>query len=212
MKYLVIIGCIFYWLATGHVAQAQSPRDTLANHYLEIAKGKVEEKKYAEAQEIFKKIFSLKATVPDELAYFYGVTLLNLKKYSQSRTALNKYLDLQGKDGPLSHKAEEALIRVDCEETGYRDAYMVCDVCYGDSIQEITCRICKGKGIEMCPTCKGSGVSTSTNSFGTSYHTCNRCAGEKIIRCTTCKGERKEKIVCYNCHGKGHLRIRRKCY
>ncbi len=213
MKNIVsgFILCFYLLIGFNQASYGQSPKDTLVNHYLEIAKGKVEEKKFSEANELFKKIFALKAPVPDELAYFYGYTLLNLKKYSQGRNALNKYLDLLGNNGPLSHKAIEALENVDCQETGYKDLYIECDICYGDSTIEIACRQCKGKGIEICPLCKGSGVAVSNNNFGSSYHSCQRCAGEKIIRCTICKKTLKEKIICYNCNGKGRKKIRRKC-
>ncbi len=211
MKYLISVFIFCSLIFQRQVSYGQSPKDTLANHYLEIAKGKVEEKKFTEANELFKKIFALKTTVPDELAYFYGYTLLNLKKYSQSRSALNKYLELQGYNGPLSYKAREALEEADCWETGYKDAFVECDVCYGDSTLEINCRQCKGKGVEICPVCKGSGVATTTTNFGNSYHTCQRCAGEKLVKCTTCKGKLKENIICYNCNGRGRKKIRRKC-
>ncbi len=211
MKYFIVVIIFFSLLYTSQLSFAQTPKDTLTNYYLEVAKGKVEEKKFTEANDIFKKIFALKNPVPDELAYFYGYTLLNLKKYSQSRTALNKYLELQGQEGPLSHKAREALEEADCQETGYKDGSIECDVCFGDSTLEINCRQCKSKGIEVCPLCKGSGVTTSSNNFGNSYHTCQRCAGEKIVRCTLCKGNLKEKVICYNCNGKGRKKIRRKC-
>ena len=209
-RFILVFWCSF--LITGfNLSFGQTPNDTLTNHYLELAKQKVEEKKFSEANDIFKKIFALKSPVPDELAYFYGYTLLNLNKYSQSRVALNKYIVLQGDQGPLSHKATEALIKLDCIETGYYDVFMECDICYGDSTTEIACRHCKGKGIEICPLCKGSGVATASNNFGNTFHTCHRCNGEKIIKCTVCKGTLKEKIICYNCNGKGRKRIRRKC-
>ncbi len=211
MKYLILVFSLTYMMFTPWVSYGQSPKDTLANHYLEIAKNKVEEKKFTEANEFFKKIFALKTPVPDELAYFYGYTLLHLKKYSQSRAALTKYLELQGSNGPLSHKAREGLDEADCLETGYKDSFIACDLCYGDSTLDINCRQCKGKGTELCPVCKGSGVATVPTNFGSSYHTCQRCAGEKIIRCTVCKGKLKEKIICYNCNGRGRKKIRRKC-
>ena len=207
----VIILCFYFLVISNRVANGQNPKDTLANYYLEIAKGKVEEKKFTEANEIFKKIFSLKSTVPDELAYFYGFTLVNLKKYTQGKNALNKYLTLQGTNGPLSHKAIEAIEKADCLETGYKDQYIECDVCYGDSTVEIACRHCKGKGVEICPLCKGSGVAISSNTFGSNYRSCNRCLGEKIIKCEVCKKTLKEKIICNNCSGQGRKKIRRKC-
>ncbi|HVD99733.1 MAG TPA: hypothetical protein VNB90_16100 [Cytophagaceae bacterium] len=211
MKYLILVFALWSLALRSQESCAQTPQDTLINYYLKVAKKNVEEKKYNEANDVFKKIFALKTPVPDELAYYYGVTLLNLKKYSQSKHALNKYLELQGTQAPLSAKALEALEEVDCKETGYHDEYIECDLCYGDSTLDVNCRQCKGKGIEICPVCKGSGVATSSTSFGSSYHTCQRCAGEKIVKCTSCKGKLKEKIVCYNCNGKGRKKIRRKC-
>ncbi len=211
MKQLVLVFIFCYLIFSNHVSFGQTPKDTLVRYYLEIAKKKADEKKFSEANEVFKKIFALKTPVPDELAYYYGYTLLNLNKYTQSRSALNKYLTLQGENAPLSNLAHQAIEKADCQETGYHDVYIECDICFGDSTVEIVCRHCKGKGIEICPLCKGSGVATSSNSFGNSYHTCHRCAGEKIIKCTVCKGKQKEKIICYNCNGKGRKKIRRKC-
>jgi hypothetical protein len=200
--------CLFF---SNRSSFAQNPKDTLISYYMKIGKEKVAEKKFSEANDYFKKIFALKTTVPDEFAYFYGYTLLNLKKYTQGRNALYKYLDLQGDKGIYSQKAYEALEQADCQETGYKDVFVECDICYGDSTLEINCRHCKGKGIEICPLCKGSGVATTSTNFGSSYHTCHRCAGEKIVKCTVCKGHLKEKIICYNCNGKGRKKIRKKC-
>lgn len=211
MKYLILVVTFCMLMFHHQVSFGQSPKDTLARYYLRIAKEKIDENKLNEANDVFKKIFSLKTPVPDELAYHYGYTLLKLKKYSQCRTAFNKYLKLQGNEGPLSRQAMDGLIEADCQETGYRDAYIACDVCFGDSTLEINCRQCKGKGVEICPVCKGSGVATTSTNFGSNYHTCHRCNGEKIVKCTVCKGKLKETIICYSCNGKGRKKIRRKC-
>jgi len=190
---------------------AQLNGDTLMNYYFNLAKTKMDSKRFSEANDVFKKIFSLKTPAPDELAYYYGFNLLQLNKFAQSRTALNKYLELQGTNGPFSKAALEALEIADCKETGYRDIYMLCDICYGDSAISVSCRHCKEKGFELCPLCKGNGVSMSTGNFGTTFQTCPRCNGEKIVKCTVCKGTLKEKIICYSCNGKGRKKIRRKC-
>lgn len=211
MKHFVWAFSFCCLLLSNQVSFGQIPKDSLVNRYLGIAKRKIEEKQFSEANDVFKKIFALKSSVPDELAYFYGYNLLKLNKYTQSRAALRKYLDLQGDKGPLSQKALEALLELDCKETGYHDISVQCDVCYGDSTTEIACRNCKGRGTEICPLCKGYGVVTTPTSFGNNYHTCHRCAGEKIIKCTVCKGTLKEKIICYNCNGKGRKKIRKKC-
>jgi hypothetical protein len=211
MKYFVLVFS-FCCMLFSHTSFGQLvPKDSLAKNYLAIAKKKMAEKKYAEANDIFKKIFSFRSAMPDELAYYYGYNLLNLNKYTQSRAALNKYLVLQGDNGPLSQKAKEALLEIDCKETGYHDVTIECDVCYGDSTTEIACRNCKGRGTEICPLCKGNAVVMTPTNFGINYHTCHRCAGEKIVKCTVCKGTLKEKIICYNCNGRGRKKIRRKC-
>ena len=203
--------CFLLLLSLNLLSYGQNPKDSLLNQYLKTAKTKVEEKKFTEANEIFKKITALKIPVPDELAYFYGYTLLNLKKYAQGKSALTKYIELVGTNGPLSQKAIEAIETIDCQETGYKNISIECDICYGDSTLEIACRHCKGKGIEVCPLCKGTGVATTNTNFGTSYHSCQRCAGEKIIWCSVCKKTLKEKIICYNCNGKGRKKIKKKC-
>ncbi len=208
-KVVLVSSCLFFLLL--RYSFGQTAKDTLVNSYLEVAKTKIEAQKFTEANDIFKKIFALKAPMPDDLAYYYGFTLLNLKKYAQSRVALSKYLELQGEQGPLSLKAKEALLLADCKETGYYDDSIECDICFGDSTVDIACRNCKGRGIEVCALCKGTGVVTSGTNFATTYRTCQRCAGEKIIKCTVCKQTLKEKIICYSCNGKGRRKIKRKC-
>ncbi len=203
MKYCLLVVslfiCCFIFSNQSSFGQ-NNPKDTLTRYYLKIAKGKIDEKRFSEANDLFKKIFALKTTVPDELAYHYGYTLLNLKKFTQGKNAIYKYLDLQGDTGAYSQKAYAALEEADCLETGYKDIFMECDVCYGDSTLDITCRLCKG-----------TGVATTSSNFGNSYHTCHRCNGEKIVKCTVCKGHLKEKIICYNCNGRGRKKIRKKC-
>ncbi|HSZ24466.1 MAG TPA: hypothetical protein VK766_02045 [Cytophagaceae bacterium] len=211
MRYFVFVCTLFHLIFSNDVSYGQLPKDTLAKRYFASAKVKIEENKFSEANDFFKKIVTLQVPVPDELAYFYGYTLLHLGKYPQSKAALHKYLVLQGDTGKFSVKAKESLELLDCKETGYKDVYVVCDVCFGDSTIEIHCRSCKGRGIEICPVCKGNGVVTTSNNFGNNYHTCHRCAGEKIIRCTACDGKLKEKIICYNCNGSGRKKIRKKC-
>ena len=206
--YFMVIVVLFFCTPT---VAAQNPSDTLVFFFVTQGKKQLEDKKYKEALESFKRVFALKSAVPDEVAYYYGYALLHLSNFSQSKAALKKYIELQGRNGLLYDKTLEALEEADCKETGFKDAFILCDICFGDSTITIGCRTCKEKGYEVCPLCKGNGVVLSASSFGNTYRTCHRCAGEKIIKCTTCKSSLKETLMCYSCSGKGRKKIRKKC-
>jgi|JI10StandDraft_1071094.scaffolds.fasta_scaffold979547_2 hypothetical protein len=197
-----------FFLLTGFCALAQ--RDSIALSYLRAAKTLTLEKKNLEAHQKFKKLFSLKKVIPNEAAYWYAVNLLELKKNGQSKAAFKKYLKLTGDTGEYYSPARQYLSVLDCQETGYKEVIITCEICYGDTIL-VECSNCKGKGIEVCPVCRGNGVVSTQGPLGRTFHTCQRCNGEKVVTCSVCKGDRKVRDLCKSCGGTGKLKVKRKC-
>lgn len=189
---------------------AFSQRDSITMAQLQEARLLLNQEKYLEAQPIFKKILSAKKIIPNEVAYFYAINLYGLKKYGQSRSAFRKYTKITADTGQYKEETKKYLEKLDCQETGYKEVLITCEICYGDTIL-VDCHHCKGQGVEVCPTCRGNGVVSTQSSMGRTFHTCNRCNGEKIATCSVCKGKKKVRDVCKSCGGSGKLKVKRRC-
>jgi hypothetical protein len=177
---------------------------------LNSAKTLIQEKKNQEAHQKFKKLFSLKKVIPNEAAYWYALNLYELRKNGLSKTAFKKYLKLTGDTGTYYSSTKNYMALLDCQETGYKEVIITCEICYGDTIL-VECTNCKGKGIEVCPVCRGNGVVSTQGPMGRTFHTCQRCNGDKVVTCSVCKGDRKVRDLCKSCGGSGKLKIKRKC-
>jgi hypothetical protein len=191
--------------------KAQSENDSLLNVQYAEAKNFIDAKKFDNAYESFKKIFKLKTTVPDELAYFYGYTLINLNKYTAGKEALKKYISLKGDTGRYYKYSLHLLNLADCKETGSYFIEEQCAECHGEGSALMKCRTCNGKGKELCHTCGGAGVIKKKEDFGLSYNTCPKCNGNGDQRCSTCNGSGQEKTKCYVCDGRGKVKVKREC-
>lgn len=170
-------------------------------------------KQYVESEKTFKQLFKIKgAVLPDESAYYYGVTSFYLKKYKQARMALSRFETLKDAQDSLKKEAVEFRYDMDCYEKGYFEYPETCMQCDGEGQMDAACATCKGNGRQYCPVCSGTGVAVSKGGLGgDNYSTCSRCAGKGVIDCLTCKGKGHLNQACSVCKGKGTVMLRGIC-
>ncbi|MDB5272886.1 MAG: dnaJ [Chitinophagaceae bacterium] len=169
-------------------------------------------KKYGDAEKTFGQLFQIKgAVLPDEAAFYYGVTSFYLKKYKQARKAFNRFETLAQASDSLKKESLEYRLDMDCYEKGYFEYPEPCLNCEGKGHLVQTCQTCKGNGRQYCPVCSGTGVAVSKSSFGDNYSTCNRCTGKGVIDCLTCKGTGHVDQSCAVCKGKGVIMMKGIC-
>lgn len=196
-----------------HRCMAQESNDRpIFDKYYAQAIGAIEQKKFVEAESIFKKIGKLDLVFPDELAYFYGYTVFNLGKYMQAKEAFEKYITLRTDTGRYSNYALQYIHTADCNLKGYFYASSVCDECKGSGKTEIDCRVCKTKGREVCNQCFGRGALRKIDNFGERYESCKKCEGSGHYRCTKCNGSGKEMDKCMICEGAGKVMLKKECH
>lgn len=192
--------------------------DSLVQVYFKEARQNISEKNYGAAKNSFNKLFNLKTTLPDEVAYFYGVTLLNLKNYLKAKAAFEKYISLTREKGQFYNDSKKFIAEADnhickiCNNTGMTEEIDSCSVCIGTGKTFEACQSCKNHSIELCAACAGKGVITTKTSFGSSYQACKSCEGNGYVSCTVCGGTKKKTVYCSNCKGKGIFRKKVSCH
>jgi hypothetical protein len=183
--------------------------DSLGKFYFAGAKKAIEEKRFDDANLLLRKLISLKSVMADEVAYYYGWTLLENHKYVKAKEALLKYIDLTGKKGAYYDSAQAFLERAEanickkCNNTGLREITDTCMACRGIGTSSEDCDVCHKKGIEICPACEGRGVIIYSTGLGRSYQECRKCEGQGFVECSVCEGTKKKKVKCKTCEGKG---------
>ncbi len=169
-------------------------------------------KKYEESEKTFKQLFKTKdAVIPDEAAYYFGVTSFFLKKYTQSRKAFVRFETLKKASDSLKKESVEFRYDIDCYEKGYYEYLDTCGNCHGKGLAGEDCPTCKGNGRQYCPNCSGSGVAVSRTSMGDNYSTCSKCGGKGVVDCLTCKGTLKVNRTCKVCNSKGVVKMKGAC-
>jgi RecJ-like exonuclease len=211
MKFKFIFLLCILNTAITFLVKAQDTPDSLMNLLYGQAKHHIDKKNYQAANETFKKILNLKTTVPDELAYFYGYTLVNLNKYTLGKQFLKKYIDLRGDTGRYYNYASDMMNLADCKEVGSYFIEEKCAECEGSGKTMVTCRTCNGRGNEICTLCGGIGAIRKRDNFGDTFSTCQKCEGKGDYLCTNCHGDKEVKARCFVCDGKGKVRIKKEC-
>lgn len=192
-------------------AQDSDDRQTF-NQYYAQAIDAIAQKKFLDAEDIFKKIGRLDLVFPDELAYFYGYTQFNLGKYMQAKEAFEKYISLRTDTGRYAHYAHLYIHTADCNLKGYFYEQSMCEECKGAGKTEIGCRVCKSQGKEVCNLCFGRGALKKNDNFGEKYESCKKCEGSGYYRCNRCNGTGKELDKCLICEGNGKVLIKKDCH
>lgn len=186
--------------------------DSIVKALHETAVSLCKEKKYQDAEKTFKQLFKTKnAIMPDESAYYYGVTSFYLKKYSQARKAFLRFETLKKASDSLRKEAIEFRYDIDCYEKGYFEYEETCIHCGGQGVASEDCQTCKGNGRQYCPKCSGSGVAIVKTSMGENYSTCGKCGGKGVVDCMTCHGTLKVNKSCSVCVGKGKVTMKGVC-
>ncbi len=187
-------------------------KDSIVKVLHESAVALCQEKQYQESEKVFKQLFKTKdAVMPDESAYYYGVTSFYLKKYSQARKAFLRFETLKKASDSLRKEAVEFRYDIDCYEKGYFEYEETCIHCKGEGIAGEDCQTCKGNGRQYCPKCSGSGVAIVKNGMAENYSTCSKCGGKGVVDCMTCKGTLKVNKSCSVCIGKGKITMKGVC-
>ena len=193
-----------------------SAQDNRIEKLMRQGKELLRKEKYIDAEKSFKKVFSSKEALPNELCFYYGVTLLKLNKLVKAREFLEKYLTLTNQKGEFANETKKLLSEIDknvceyCKGNNYFWEDDTCSVCLGKGYNTDNCRACQGKDKVVCPTCKGAKVLVTTNGLGTWYNDCPRCE-YGTVTCIRCKGSKQERHTCKKCKGKGTEKIKKVC-
>ncbi|CAN5263637.1 hypothetical protein BH23BAC1_BH23BAC1_33630 [soil metagenome] len=214
---LVILGLNIAYPAVGQ----QSMTDLKIEHYMKEAKAHMDAGNYEEANLSFRKMLTLRATLPSEMCYYFAVTLYNINQFHNSKNFITKYLNLTGTSGPyykdmlvLNDLIEEKYKEIKdcdlCDSKGY--AFKDCHQCHGAGHTSVACNYCKGKGMTTCMACSGNGVKITENVFKEKeYKACNVCESKGYTTCTVCKGSKIENLPCNTCKGSGALATNQVC-
>lgn len=198
-------------------AQNNTADTARAREYYEQAIKLIDQSKYIQAEILFIKIFKMNVVMPDEICYYYGKTLFEVKKYTQAQSFLDKYNRLKGERGGFYLQSLQLLLEIEkatdphADKTCEKIVLDSCHVCKGKGVAFLPCTRCEGHGKIICDLCKGTKVTIEFTSFGDRYFTCSRCTGLGVTVCPTCEGTKQEKRRCSNCHGKGLAYYRRNC-
>jgi len=193
-----------------------SAQDNRTEKLMQQGKDLLRKEKYEDAEKAFKKVFSSKDALPDELCFYYGVTLVKLNKLVKGREFLEKYLSLTKQKGEFATETKKLLAEIDknvcgiCKGNNYFWVDDTCSVCLGKGYTTDNCHACHGKDKVVCPTCKGAKVLVTTNGLGTWYNDCPRCE-DGTVTCMRCKGSKLEQHTCKKCKGKGTEKIKKVC-
>jgi len=168
---------------------------------------------YEGANRAFREVLSTKQLLPSNLSYWFAETLFMIGQFHNSRSLVEKYLELAGRKGDYYAEAQDLIKLLDtkmteiiycqlCDMSGYR--YLTCTNC--DGIGEIygQCHFCKGLGEHTCRRCYGEGVLITREDFGLSkYQTCPLCEGTGVEICILCHGAKTLEGDCPVCYGTG---------
>lgn len=199
----------------------QAQDTTLVDRLMNEGVRELQTGNYYDADLIFRKILGLNTIIPDEFTYYYGETLLALKKYKLSESFFEKYIKLTDSSGEFMDQTEASLIIVkaklaeiedcdDCDDDGFVVTLEDCHICSGDGKLSGPCGRCDGRGEEICPTCLGEGIEVLRTSFGRRYVPCSTCQEKGYITCQKCQGTKIEHHLCDACKGVGKLETKKR--
>ncbi len=213
-----LFGCVFFFAPYfGAKAQTNTADTAHANAYYKQAIKLIDQQKYLQAEILFIKIFKMNVVMPDDICYYYGKTLFELKKYTQAQSFLDKYNRLKGDKGEFYLSSLQLLLDIEKATNPHADKSCekivldTCHVCHGKGVAFLSCTRCEGHGKIICDLCKGNKVTIEYTSFGERYFTCSRCSGTGVIACPVCEGTKLEKRKCTNCYGQKFAYYRRSC-
>lgn len=216
MKIILQFLIVVFILATPSILKAQAiPNLGQTDRWMTGALAAMEREDYETANSIFRNLIDSGLPLPEEMPYFFALTLFELGQYDNSASFLDKYFDLNGFKGQnyelaknLQGQLKEPLQAIRacnlCDTKGYR--YELCETCQGAKNTEQDCSYCRGAGVVGCSRCAATGMITKRNIFNIiEYYECDRCNGKGRLECPTCKGSLKEISECKTCSGFGKI-------
>lgn len=210
MRYILLISLVFT-LSFQILAQNNRTEKLMSE-----GKDFLRKEKYVDAEKTFKKVFDTKESLPDELCFYYGVSLYKLQKTVKSRDFFEKYNSLTHQKGEFVKESNVFLAEIDkkvcaiCKGNNYFWGEDTCSTCKAKGYTTDFCHACHGKNSVTCPTCKGAKVLITVNELGTWYNDCPRCENGKVT-CVRCKGLKLEQHTCIKCKGKGTQKSKKVC-
>lgn len=223
MKYSILyfIAFFLFLFPIDDLAAQKKKPEVEAYELLEMAKTRMKEGNFQQANLIFRKMLKLNSVLPTEMSYLFAETLFKVGQYENSKNFLEKYQQLtdRGSDYYLLSVELEKQINTelakieDCELCNHA-GYLVepCSVCHqtGKTVQE--CGHCRGKGVISCPICIGAGVVITTNQFNEKeYRSCEKCQATGLLNCPVCEGKKEISTDCLACGGSGHKLTNKLC-
>lgn len=190
---------------------AQSAKDSLVNVYMAELRAHMVQKDYASANKDMGRLAALKITLPDEVAFYYGIIQYQSGNRDKARAGFTKYLLLTNYTGTYNDSTHYYLKQIDCEARGYYEVEEACKLCNATGELEVRCLLCEGTGKEYCSVCNGNGVSVIHSAMGDRYQDCTNCAGTGLVACSVCKGTLKRKTLCTLCNGRRVVKVQMKC-
>jgi len=178
-----------------------------SDELLQQGKAYIYKQDYKNAEKVLRKALNLKEVLPDEICYFYGISLSKLGNYEKGISFLVKYQELTKSQGTYSKSATElineigAKFCVRCKGTNVYYTSDTCSNCSGKGGFEAKCIACKGSGKVICNQCHGEKVKKTTNGLQVWYNDCNACKAHGWVVCVRCKGALKEYRNCNICKG-----------
>jgi hypothetical protein len=214
-RLLLLLAFLFACL----VSHAQvNPGDTAkARAYYEQSIKLIEQGKFTQAEILYVKIFKMNVIMPDDICYYYGKTLFELKKYTQAQSFLDRYNRLKGEKGEFYLPSLQLLLDIEKATNPHADKACekivldTCHICHGAGTAVLACSRCESYGKIICDLCRGNKVTIEYTSFGERYFTCSRCVGTGVIVCPVCEGTKREERRCTNCFGKKVAYYRKSC-
>lgn len=216
MKKLVFLFTVSFLLAFSFRLHAQGiPNLGQTDQWMKGALAAMERNDYQTANQIFRNLIDSGLPLPNEMPYYFALTLFELGQYDNSSNFLNKYFDLNGFNGEnydlaknLQQDLKGPIAEIKacqlCDNKGYR--WETCPTCSGSKQIQQDCSYCRGVGVVGCSRCAGKGLITKRNIFNiVEYFECDRCSGKGRLDCPTCNGSLKEVSDCKTCGGIGYV-------
>jgi len=174
------IPAIVFAFVLANVALAQGVVESHMTMKMDQGVELMEQRRYEEADEVFKYVLKNMTKLPSEMAFYFGKNSYYLGKYKQSINWLNKYIQLKGTQGRY-HEEASKFLRM--SEESYREESMAKTQAMKDNIESSNDFDCGGLGKMLCPVCHGEGVVIKQGPFEPIYQTCPYSAGKAYLTC-----------------------------
>lgn len=191
IRYISLFSLLLFVFATEY----QSKKDQIESELIKVRKA-------FQANEIEKgilplqKVIQMDTILPNEVAFFTGVSLYHYEHKPQSEKAILRYLKLTDSTGGYYQESIELLTKLWSDQkidtcnlcVNYQalSSFLDCDKCLKEdlALQKLIEEDCLENGMSLCEICKGEGIIIRTGALGNLvYQTCHKCHGEGYVPC-----------------------------